>query len=86
MLRQAGVKLGFNCMITIYEVSCGSHIRTCVKRIASVWRDEQGKGIVEKYNVTSLLSTDKEFKSAVEENEYIKLCQLKESGYVPPKM
>lgn len=83
MLRQAGVKLGFKLHDNDLRGILWKSYQNLCQKDASVWRDEQGKGIVEKSNVTSLLSTDKEFKSAVEKNEYIKLCQLKESGYVP---
>ncbi|MFT0577762.1 ADP-ribosyltransferase-containing protein [Bacteroides thetaiotaomicron] len=85
MLRQAGVKLGFKLHDNDLRGILWKSYQNLCQKDASVWRDEQGKGIVEKSNVTSLLSTDKEFKSAVEKNEYIKLCQLKESGYVPSK-
>ena len=85
MLRQAGVKLGFKLHDNDLRGILWKSYQNLCQKDASVWRDEQGKCIVEKSNVTSLLSTDKEFKSAVEKNEYIKLCQLKESGYVPSK-
>lgn len=85
MLWQAGVKLGFKLHDNDLRGILWKSYQNLCQKDASVWRDEQGKGIVEKSNVTSLLSTDKEFKSAVEKNEYIKLCQLKESGYVPSK-